>query len=177
MVLDRQKATGLSYAASDDSSVGFDILKPNGVRFAVMFFIDGFFVPFFHQLVSWVQGEKSRRYCLLVRYVNLHSVRLFPFDIGVGGYTKGAFIMTQTQQAKSANKTKQQLIMDGLDATGESVDVLYQAQALFNAIINHAEKHSDIHQLATIGTMLTDFSVASIESYHNQFSTLQGGAA
>jgi len=89
MTLDKQKATWLSYAASDDSSVGFSSLNHEGERLCHLNQVGGFFVPCVHQLVGWVQEAKACWVYLCDQPTNLHSARLFSFSSEIGVYHKG----------------------------------------------------------------------------------------
>jgi len=91
-MFDKQKATGLLYAAYRNCGIGFCSSFLKGVRLRHLVVQVAFFVPFFHQLVSWVQETKVCRVYLLERSANLHSTRLSPFCSGFGEYSKGASI-------------------------------------------------------------------------------------
>jgi len=147
MMFDKQKAIGLSYGIA--AIVATQVWKLGNSSGRKPTFISvAFFMSAFRFTLWWI-GARRRKPAGFLEFQssNLASVcrqRLEALTVDTS--TLGAFNMTQPLQAKSVkNIDTNKIIIDGCDATGLSVEVLYQTQALLSAIIKQSKEHSDIH--------------------------------
>jgi len=142
MTFDKQKTTGLNCGIVGIPASKFDSLEHREVYHPTSDIVGGFFVPFFHQLVGWVQEALSLLGSLCDQSVNLHSIRLFSFDSEFGGNKsqRGA-MMSTTPQAKSATTPQEKAFITKI-AIKELEEDMLQLQTLYYTIENElAPKH------------------------------------
>jgi len=143
MTFDKQKTTGLNCGIVGIPASKFCSLEHREVYHPTSDIVGGFFVPFFHQLVGWVQEALSLLGSLFVTSLQtcIQSA-FFSFCSELGGNKpqRGA-MMSTTPQAKSATTPQEKAFITKI-AIKELEEDMLQLQTLYYTIENElAPKH------------------------------------